>query len=175
MLNSSKVSFWEDHFFEGFAPPEEPTNLVRTIVSQTFFYIVSLKFQCWAVQKFRFGEPFGGFVLSEDPKFGQNISLTYNFLHSEFQLSMLSSSKVLFWRFSPRRPPYLVKIFVSLTTSYIVSFNFQRQAVQNGPFWAHILGSPFTWGLKNKICKQPPIGFPFHQLSVFYIKRSRGN
>jgi len=54
---------------------------------------------------------------------------------------MLSSSKVSFFLggFSVR-PPNLVKIIVSHTTSYIVSFNFLCQAVQNGPFLAHILG-----------------------------------
>jgi len=39
----------------------------------------------------------GMFLLPEDTKFGQNNCLTNNFLHCEFQLSMFSSLKVLFW------------------------------------------------------------------------------
>jgi len=72
----------------------------------------------------------------------------------------------------PRGPPNLVKIIVSHATSYIVSFNFLRQSIQNSSFWARFLESPLMWGLKKTICKYPVIGLPFHQLSDFYIKRS---
>jgi len=105
----------------------------------------------------------GGSPPLRTPKFGRNNCLTYNFLHSEFQLSMLSSSKVLFWGVNiggvlpPVRHPNLIKIIVSHTTSYIVSFNFLCQAIQNGPFFdPHFGGSPLTWSLIKTICKQPP-------------------
>jgi len=78
---------------------------------------------------------------------------------------MLSSSKVSFlgghfrgFAPSPGGYPNLVKIIVSHTTSYIVSFNFLCQAVQE----------------LNKINVQTTlIGLHFYQLSDFYIKRSR--
>jgi len=97
------------------------------------------------------------------PKFGQNNCLTNNFLHCEFQLFMLSSSNVSFLgshfgEFSPRKAPNFVKIIVSHTTSYIVSFNFLCQAVQNGSFFGpHFGGKPFDVELnKNKLQTTPP-------------------
>jgi len=39
-------------------------------------------------------------------------------------------------------------------------------------FSPHFGGSPSTWSLKKTICKQPPIGLPFHHLSDLYIKQS---
>jgi len=162
--------------------PRGTLNFVRTIVSRTSSYIVSFNSLCWAVEQFKsfiFGKTIRGSPPRRAPKFCPNNCLINNFLLCEFQLSMLSSSKVSFLRpfgSSPRRPPNLVKIIVSPTTSYIVSFNFIRQAVQNGPFLAHILeGSPLTWSLIKTICKQPTIGLYFHQLSDLYIKRSRKN
>jgi len=76
---------------------------------------------------------------------------------------------------APGGLPNLVRIIVSITTSYIVSFKFLRQAVQKWPFfWAGLLDrSPLTWGLKKAKSKQPIRGLTFHQLSDFYIKRSR--
>jgi len=48
----------------------------------------------------------------------------------------------------------LVKIIVSHTTSYIVSFNFLRQAVQNDPFLGpRFWGSPLSWALQTTIYK----------------------
>jgi len=44
----------------GFAPPQEPPNLVQTIVSQTTSYIKSFNFLCSAIQKFHFAEAFWG-------------------------------------------------------------------------------------------------------------------
>jgi len=87
-------------------PPGGPNNLVQTNVIQTLCYIVSFNFLCWAVKKFHFrraiGRAFSGSDFSEfEPqrtlKFGPNNCLLNNFLHYEFQLSMLSSSKILFW------------------------------------------------------------------------------
>jgi len=92
---------------------------------------------------------------------------------------MLSSSKASFLGAIlgdslPGGLPSLVKIIVSHAISYIVSFNFLCQVVQNSPFLAHILEeSPLTWSLIKTICKQLTIGLHFHQLSGFYIKRSR--
>jgi len=94
---------------QGFATsPEEPQisspgrllNLVQTLVSQTTSitsYIVSFNFLCSAVQKFPFGRAIlgrWGFAPQRTSKFGRNNFLTINFLHYEFQLSMLSSSKI---------------------------------------------------------------------------------
>jgi len=38
---------------------------------------------------------------------------------------------------------------------------------------AHILGESFDVELTKNKMQQPPIGLHFHQLSDFYIKRSR--
>jgi len=95
MLSSSQVLFL-GAILRGL-PPEGLPTLVKIIVSPITFYIINFKFLCWAVQKLRFGKRhFGVFPPLRTPKFGQNNCLTYNFLHSEFQLSMLSSSKVSF-------------------------------------------------------------------------------
>jgi len=107
---------------------------------------------------------FGGLPLSPEapnlipwrtPKFGPNNCLTNNFLHYEIQLSMLSSSKVLFWGgvaprgpqiWFPERPLNLVKTIVSQTTSYVVTFNFLCSALQKFHygklFWG---GLPSPW------------------------------
>jgi len=105
------------------------------------------------------GKPFWGFPSPE----GSQI-LSKQLFHKQlptlkFQLSMLNSSKILFWglfggRSLPRGTPNLVKIIVSPTTFYIVSFNFLCQAIQNGLFLAHIFGgSRLTWNLIKTICK----------------------
>jgi len=60
----------------------------------------------------------------------------------------------------PPRTPNLVKIIVSRTTSYVVSFNFLCQAIQNGPFLAHILGEPFD-GLQENNMQPTPHRSPF--------------
>jgi len=127
--------------FGGFLPPGKRPNLVKIIVSNKSFYIVSFNFLCWAVQKFYFGgllpledpkfglilwvsnfyvEQFKSFILGgpfwgclplqRTPKFGPNNCLTNIFLHCEFQISMLSSSKVSFWEdyfggLSPQKTP----------------------------------------------------------------------
>jgi len=103
------------------------------------------------------------------PKFGQNNCLTNNFQHSEFQLSMLSSSKVLFLGghfggvLPLVRPQNLVKIIVSHTIFYNVSFNFLCQAVQNGPFFGpHFEGEPFDVELNKNNMQTTPIGLHFH-------------
>jgi len=71
---------------------------------------------------------------------------------------MLSNSKVLFLgdNFGGVRPlggpPNLVKIIVSQTTSYIVSFNFLCQAVQIGHFFGpHFGGETFDVELNGKL------------------------
>jgi len=85
MFSSSKVSFfWGRIFgksFWGVPRPEDPQNLVRVIGSQTTYYIVSFNL---------LPPPW------RNPKFFPNNCLTNNFLHCKFQLSMFSSSKVLF-------------------------------------------------------------------------------
>jgi len=76
---------------------------------------------------------FGSCSCRKTPKFGLTNCLTNNFLHCEFQLSMLSSLKVSFGEVRPPPPggsPNLLQIIASQTTSYIVSFNFLYWAVQ---------------------------------------------
>jgi len=73
----------------------------------------------------------------------------------------------------PVGPPDLIRIIVSHATSYIVSFNVLRQAVQNSPYLGPFWRKPFDAGPQKIICKQSLISVPFHQLSDFYIKRSR--
>jgi len=71
--------------------------------------------------------------LWKTPKFGPNSCLTNNFLHCEFQLSMFSSWKVLFWEgifgkrfwsWAPKDPRIWSKQLSHKTTSFIMSFNF---------------------------------------------------
>jgi len=95
-----------------------------------------------AVKKFYFGGRFWRSLPSRrTPKFGPNNCLTNNFLHCEFQFSMLSSSKVSFWGVRPPGgSPNLVKTIVSQTSSYIVSFNFLCWAVQKFYFLGAIFG-----------------------------------
>jgi len=90
---------------------------------------------------------FGGLPpLRRTPNCGQNNCLTYNFLHCEFQISMLSSSKVSFWGghfggvCSLLEFPTLAKIIVSHTTSYILCFNFLCWAVLKFHFWGANFG-----------------------------------
>jgi len=82
-------------------------------------------------------------------KLGQNNRLTSNFLHCEFQLSMFSSSKVLFREggyfggSTLAGLPNLVSLIVSQITSYIVSFKFLGSAVQKFYFKEPFSESPF--------------------------------
>jgi len=95
-------SFW------GGCLPEGRPNLVRLIVSRTnqikecfvgkvkiatFCYIVSFNFLCWVVQWVGLWVLF----LTENPQFGQSDCFPNILLYCEFQLSVLSSSKVWFW------------------------------------------------------------------------------
>jgi len=126
--------------------PRRTPNLVQTIVSQTSSYIVCFYFLCWAFKKFHFGE----FAFQMVPKFCLNNCLTNIFLHCEFQLFMLNSLKILF--------KYEFKLSMSSRSKWPT-------------FWEE----PFDVELQKNICKQPPIGLHFHQLSDFYIKRSRNS
>jgi len=94
MLSSSKKFYFWGVIFGG-SRPGGPPNLVKIIVSLITFYIVSFKFLCWAVQKLRFERQFWEVRPPISPfrtlKFGQNNCLTYNILHCEFHLSMLSN------------------------------------------------------------------------------------
>jgi len=165
-----------------------------------FSYIVSFNFLCWAVQKFHFW----GIAPRKTTKFGQNNCLTCKFLHCEFLLTMLSSSKVLFWGFTPPSPkflhckfqlsilsslkvsfwgfcppggpPNLVKIIVSRTSSYIVSFNFLYLAVQNGPFLdSHFGGSLWHEASKKEYANNPTfIRSPFTNSHIFTLSGLEG-
>jgi len=83
----------------------------------------------------------GGFLPLENPKFGQNYSLKYNFLHyCEFKLPLLCSSKVSFWGVCyPQRTPNLVRTIVSQTSFYTVSFKSLCWSVQRFYFRRAIL------------------------------------
>jgi len=158
MINSSKVLLRVGKLRGNFS--WRTPNLVQTIVSQTSSYIVCFNFLCWAVKSFILR----GSLPQKDPKILSEqlshkhlptlwVSTLYveqfkrkNFLLCKFQLSMLSISKVLFlewlfWMGSPPRriPKFGQNIIVSPTTSYIVSYNCLRQAVQNDPFWGEAL------------------------------------
>jgi len=60
----------------------------------------SFQFLCQLVQRFGFWGLFPP-PPQKTPKFGSSNCLTNNFLNCEFQLSMLSSSKVSFWEVYP--------------------------------------------------------------------------
>jgi len=107
---------------------------------------VVFNFLCWAVRKFHF---WGISPPRRTPKFGRNNCLSCNFLHCEFQLSMLSSSKVSFrdGHFWGIRPQNLVQLIVSQTSSYNVSFNFLCWAVQK----FHFGGFAFPGGSINLV------------------------
>jgi len=136
MLSSSKVLFLWSHFAGVRTPSENPQLGQNNCLTYNFLHcefqisvLSSLKVTFWEGPFWKVAPPH-----LKTPKFSQNNCLTYNnFLHCEFHLTMLSNSKVFekpFWEFfPPGGPPNLVKIIVSHTTSYIVSFNFLRQAV----------------------------------------------
>jgi len=146
MLSSLKVSFLKGHFLGERSPPDDPRFFGQNNCLTNNFLHCEFQLSMFSSLKVLFLE--GHFLgrrgrrssHQEDPRFfGQNKCLTNNFLHCEFQLSMLSSLKVSFRRqfgvfVPPQRTPNLVKIIVLQTTSYIISFNFLRQAVKNGPF-----------------------------------------
>jgi len=83
------------------------------------------------------------------PKYGSNNSLSSNFLHCEFQLSMMSGSKVLFWENHfgelgpfPGGPLNLVRAIVSQISSYLVSFNFCVEQFKSFVLREAFLGFP---------------------------------
>jgi len=133
-------------YFRGLAPsPWRLPNLIQTIISERIFLHCEFQPSMLSSLKVLFLAIFGGSPPRRTPKFGKNNCLTYNFLHCEFHLSMLSNSKVLFWGGilggflppPPQRTPNLIKIIVSHTTSYIVSFIFLQYVEQ---FKSFILG-----------------------------------
>jgi len=127
MLSSSKVSF-EGAFWRVRPLPGGAPNLVQTMAHQFKSIILGVHF--WGVPP------------RKTLKFGPNNCLTNNFLrvHCEFQLSMLSSSKVSwggggghFGEFPPEEFPNLVQTFASQTISYILAvqkFHFGVQKFQ---------------------------------------------
>jgi len=94
------------------------------------------------------------------------------FLHYEFQLSMLSSSKVSFLgvHSHPQGPPNLVQTIASQTTSYIVSFNFLCSAIKSWTLERLFLGGggllPQIWS-KQFSHKQLPTLW----VSTFYVEQ----
>jgi len=118
----------------------------------------------------------GGLPPLRTPKFGQNNCVTYNFLHSEFQLSMLSSLSFIFGGCLPRKTPKFGQNNC-LTYNFLhCEFQLYMSSHSKWPFfWLTFWGNSLTWSLIKTICKQPPpsIGLYFHQFSDFYIKQSR--
>jgi len=158
-LFGSNLAVFQGTKFQG--PPRGRQYLVQTIVSQATSYIMSFNFLCWAVQKFHFRRAiFGGrgagpprgtpnLISWKTAKFGPNNCLANNFLHCEFQLSILNSSKVLLWGggagICPQNTPNLVQTIVSQTSSSfnIVCFNFLLYSAVQVSFWrVHLLEDP---------------------------------
>jgi len=131
----SVISLFWIHFYPRRTHKFGPNNCLTNNFLHCEFKLTMLN-----SAKVSFGGHFEGLHPWRTSKCGQNNCLTYNFQNCEFQLSMLSSSKVSFGESFSGRTPNLVKI---ITTSYIVSFNFLREVVQNRPFSVHILREAF--------------------------------
>jgi len=109
MLSSTKVlflgrPFWGLHPFHPEPPRVNPqkwgsNNFLHCEFQLSMFSSSKVSFlgrPFWEVHPLSPESPKMRFAPQKTPKFGPNNSLTNNFLHCEFQLSMFSSSKVLF-------------------------------------------------------------------------------
>jgi len=100
----------------------------------------------------------GGFAPSRTPKFGPNNCLTNIFLHYEFQLSLLNSSKVWFWGVCFPLPSWKTPKFGpnNCLTNNFLYCEFQLSMLSSTK--VSFLGRLF-WGVHPLLPVPPKMGF----------------